>query len=334
MWQTIKAAFLADAGHATVAFVPDEGAEVLRPDRGYVRVWLVEGYLAKARTWGNDHFPALHGGAALNFAGRDLQVFAKFTRAPAAITGPGVQLNFQLTPLLPYEGGVVEVEAALFRTTTAGPLAAAADLVGALTPLLGPPLSTAAAVVERIGTGLDAVVKQAGERPVLTVHQSFVAAGDTGGGPQVRSGYLVVANTAPGTLGPLSFPDGLLYVSGQRPTGVDFLVLRLECRAEPDHWGLARFEKLVNDAGAAHLRRQQETFEALRTEAVTAAWNCPDFVRPDRKRLARLIAEEIDAIKELGAVARPARPLDEAAARALPSRRDPDIASLRLNDLL
>src|SRR4051794_8750152 len=126
MWQQIKSVCVADAKHITLAFVPDADAPPLSPDSGYLRVWLVEGYLAKARTWGNDHFPALHGGAALTFAGQSATPFSRFSRAPEAITAPGAQLNHPLTPSLPYEGGIVEVEAALFRTTTDGPLAAAA----------------------------------------------------------------------------------------------------------------------------------------------------------------------------------------------------------------
>src|SRR4051794_20059423 len=103
MWERIKSVVIADAQHTTVEFVSDEDAEPLVPHRGYVRIWLVEGYLAKARTWGNDHFPTLHGGAALTFGGRELTAFARFTRAPEGITAPGAQLNFPLTPLLPYE---------------------------------------------------------------------------------------------------------------------------------------------------------------------------------------------------------------------------------------
>ncbi|GIF00624.1 hypothetical protein [Paractinoplanes rishiriensis] len=329
MWQQIKSVFVADASHVTVEFAPLADAVPLVPQQGYLRVWLVEGYLARARTWGNDHFPALHGGAALNFAGQSMTAFAQFNRAPEAITAPGAQLNFALTPSLPYEGGPVEVEAALFRTTAKGPLGAAADLVGALAPLLGPPLAAAATLTDRVSTGLDVIMKQADDGPVLAVHQSFTA---------VRSGYLVVANTPPGTFGRVSFPDGLLHADTgagpQRPTGTDFLVLHVDCRTEPERWRLAHFDELVRAAGTAYLNKQYDTFKALRTEAVIAAWNCTDFVPADRRRIAKFLAEEIDEVKELGAVARTAQALDDAAAERMPSRKDPEVGTLRLDDLL
>lgn len=326
MWQQIKSVFVADAEHVTLEFVPEAGAQPLQPDGGYLRVWLVEGYLAKARTWGNDHFPALHGGAALSFAGRGTTPFAQFSRAPGTITAPGAHLNFALTPSLPYEGGPVEAQAALFRATKKGPLAAAADLVAALAPLVGPPLAVAAAVTERVSAGLDVIVKQAGDSPVLAVHESFTAP---------RSGRLVVANTPPGAFGEITFVDGRLHADGRRPTGTDFLVLRLECRTEPERWRLPQFDELVRAAGTAYLHRRQEKFEELRREAVVAAWNSTDFVPVDRRRVAKFVADEIDRVKELGAIAVPDRTLDEAALDGgIPSRKDPDVASLTLDDLL
>jgi hypothetical protein len=339
MWQQIKSVFTAEAAHTTVQFVPDPNEEPLQPHRGYLRVWLAEGYLAKSRTWGNDHFPTLHGGAALTFGGRQQTTFARFTRAPEAITAPGAQLNFPLTPLLPYEGGVVELEAALFRTTSGGPLATAADLVGALGPLLGPPLSTAAAVTERISAGLDSVVKQNDSDPVLALHQAFRSAMSVADeGPRVRSGYLLVANTPPGTFGKPVFTDGLLHVESPaglvRPTGVDYLVLHLECRTEHDSWRLAQFDEIIRAAGTAYLNQQPDTFKALRIQAITAAWNSTDFVQADRVRVAKFLADEIDQVKELGATGRSVQTLDSAAAERMPDRLDPEVRSVQLSDLL
>src|SRR5262249_58443991 len=83
-------------------------------------------------------------------------------------------------PLLPFNGGTVEVEAALYKVSVAGPLAAAVELAGSLSTLLGPPLSAAATIADKISDGLDAVLTASGDRPVLAGHWSMQTAG--GGG--------------------------------------------------------------------------------------------------------------------------------------------------------
>ena len=46
--QRVKGWFTANAEHVTCQFFPQPGAEPLVPGDGYVRLWLTEGFLAKA----------------------------------------------------------------------------------------------------------------------------------------------------------------------------------------------------------------------------------------------------------------------------------------------
>ena len=193
-----------------------------------------------------------------------------------------------------------------------------------------------------MSAGLDSVVKQSDGQPVLAVHQGFTSAGSTlagvGAGPLVRPGHLLVANTKPGSFGRPVLIDGLLHADGPggpvRPTGVDFLTLWLECRAEHDSWRLAAFDELVRAAGTAYLNGQADTFRALRTQAVVAAWNSTDFIQTDRVRVAKFLADQIDEVKVLGATGRPIRALDAVAQEQMPDRQDPELRTLRLGDLL
>lgn len=59
-----------------------------------------------------------------------------------------------------------------------------------LASLLGPPLSTAAVVVDKTSTGHDTVLASTGEQPALALHAALVS--PDGGGTAVRSGHLVV----------------------------------------------------------------------------------------------------------------------------------------------
>jgi hypothetical protein len=337
MWRRVTGWFRQNAEHVTVEFFPQAGHEPLPAYGGYVRLWLVEGFLANRRTWGSTHFPALHGGLALQFLGSESTPFTTFARPAEAWETPGAQLDFPVTTLLPFSGGTVEAEAALYQASVGGPLGTAAQLIGGLSSLMGPPLSAAAAIAEKISDGLDSVLAATGDQPVLGVHWAMASAG--GAGRPLRSGYLAVVGSPPHQIeGALSIRDGRLSVDdGGEPqllTGVDFLVLRIECRTERDDWRLPHLDELIRRAGGAYLEGHEDEYRARRTDAVTQAWNSTDLVPADRKRVAKLVAEEIDEVTQLGAVPGPERSLDSVAPQRLPARDAPELTDLRLDDLL
>lgn len=314
--------FSARAEHTHLAFLPEPGSRPLLPREGYLRAWLVEGFLAQRRTWGNDHYPALHGGVTLTFLGAQPSAFTAVT-TPAWST-PGVHLDLPISPLLPYNGGVVSVEAGLFQVSQRGPLAAAVQVLGKLAALVGPPLSTAATIAEKMSEGMDTVLDATGDQPTLGVHWSMVAPGGTG--RPVQAGHVVVLD-APEPPGPLEIVDGRLRAGG-RPVEVDYLVIRLETRAEHDSPITPELAQLMRRAIEAGLRGEVESMDALRKEAVIKAWNCADLVPKDARRVAKLIHDEIDTARPLGVV-----PTERLVAR-LPARDDPELKRLRLSDLL
>ena len=336
MWHRVEEWFDANATHLTVGYFPEQGSVPLNAYEGYLRLWFAEGFLAKAATWGNKHFPALHGGASLQFLGTEPIPFTTLTRPPGSWTVPGAQFDFPISSLLPFNGGTVEVEAALYQASVAGPLATAVELVGSLASLMGPPLAAAASIADKVSDGLDAVLRSTGDQPVLGVHWTMVAPG--GGGHSVQPGHLVIVNAPQGQLGALSIHDGRLAVdTGNGPellTGADYLVVRVECRQERDDWRFPDLEALVRAAGAAAIEGHQATFKARRTEAIARAWNSTDLTPNDRKRVAKLLADEIDDAKLLGAVPGPDRSLHNIVAQRLPAPDAPELQALRLDDLL
>ncbi len=337
MWNRVSGWFVQNAEQLTVEFFADPGQEPLRAYGGYVRLWLAEGFLAKRVTWGNTHFPALHGGLALKFLGNEPTPFTTFVRPEGTWETPSAQLGFPVTALLPFQGGTVEAEAALYKASSAGPLATAVQMIGSLTALLGPPLSVAAAIADKVSDGLDAVLAATGDQPVLAVHWSMTSAG--GGANPLRSGHLAVVGAPRDKLkGTLSIRGGRLHADkGDGPTmltGVDFLVLGVECRTERDDWRFPELDELIRLAGAAYLEGHLDTYKARRTEAVTRAWNSTDLIPNDRKRVAILVAEEIDSVAQLGAVRGPGGTLGLIARHRLATSDAPELASLRLNDLL
>jgi hypothetical protein len=332
MWQRVRGWFDANAEHVTVAFLPEPGGAPLPAYQGYVRLFLAEGFLAKSATWGNQHFPALHGGVSLSFLGTEPTSFTTLTRPSGSWTAPGAQFDFKITPLLPFRGGTVEVEAALYQATVAGPLATAVGLIGNLASLMGPPLAVAAGIADKVSDGLDAILEAANDQPVLAVHWTMVAPG--GSGHQVQPGHLVIVNAPQQQVGRLSIDHGRLVADSgsgaMQVTGADYLVVRVECREERDDWRFPDLEELIGQAGLAAIEGHADTFKARRAEAIARAWTSADLTPNDRKRVAKLVADEIDEAGRLGAVPQGLR----RAAQRLLAADAPELKELRLEDLL
>lgn len=332
MWKRVASWVDENAESVTLEFLPDVGSEPLAAHGGYVRLWLVEGFLLKRRTWGNDHFPAMHGGLALRFLGADSCPFTTFARPSDTWTAPGIRLNYAITPLLPFSGGIVEAEAALYRASVAGPIATAADLVGSLSSLVGPPLATAVALADKVSSGLDAVLAASGDQPVLALHLSMTSAG---GSNPLRSGHVAVIDTPQGKLdGSLSIRDGRLHAGDLPLTSANFLVLRVECLEERDDWRFPELDDLIRLAGTEYLEGRMESFKARRTEAISRAWNSSDLVPSDRKRVAKLVADEIDDVTQLNAVPGPSRTLQMVAPQRLLASDAGEVRDLTLAGLI
>ena len=231
----------------------------------------------------------------------------------------------------------MEVEAALYEARTDGPLGTAVELVSSLASLLGPPLATAAMVADKISTGLDTVLASAGTQPVLALHAALVSAG--GAGTAVQPGYLAVLSAPEGKLvGPPVIHEGRLHLldgtTPVPPTGVDYLAVRVECRAERDDWRFPELDELIRAAGAAYLKGRQETYADLRSDAITRAWNSTDLTPADRKRVALLVRDELDGLGEFGIVPGPDRALGTVAGEQLTTPDDPRLDGLTLRQLI
>lgn len=70
-------------------------------------------------------------------------------------------------------------------------------------------------------------------------------------------------------------------------------------RRRPCGWPCS---ELISEAGRAAIEGHEDTFKARRTEAIARAWESRDLTPRDRKRVAELVAREIDDARRLGAV--------------------------------
>ena len=148
----------------------------------YFRLWLAEMRLAQDQTWFTTRHPAVHSLVRLRFGDEDVEL----PRLSGPMTLPGldqahlgavVHLDHPLTPLLPYNGGIVELSAglvALEGTRVLGEFVKAIDAVTQV--LVQPPLSSAVAAVGPVTRAVQTLFGAGAGRQHLGVHLAY--AGD------------------------------------------------------------------------------------------------------------------------------------------------------------
>ncbi|MGH3170328.1 MAG: hypothetical protein ACRDN0_31150 [Trebonia sp.] len=321
----------ADAGHLHSRFFPQEDAVAMTPNDSYLRVWLSELFLARQTTWGKDRSPAVQAMIRLPVGGLEPQTFVRLVQPPVT-SARGVFEDFDLTGLLPYRGGAVELQAALYQVLRKNHLGRAIDILAGFSSLLTP-LSTALAIAGQVAAGVEKVITANAQDPVLTVHKTSAAPG--GGGPNdLVPGFIAVVRATEDELpaGELRIESGRLYRNGVRLTGFDYMVLRIEGRKERDDWQTPDLDQAIRAAYEAKALGGPEEYERLRVKALSLIWTSPSLTPANQRQLAKAVQEMLD-----GAVPGAVAEGDPAVAaivaeHGLPS---PDsVADLTLADLL
>ncbi|HST08970.1 MAG TPA: hypothetical protein VLL05_01230, partial [Terriglobales bacterium] len=79
--------------------------------------------------------------------------FSRVAQPPQDQVGEGVRLDYRLTELLPYNGGVVEIETALLGLKGADYLGAAIGVLQQFSSLISPPLGPAISLAQTLASG-------------------------------------------------------------------------------------------------------------------------------------------------------------------------------------
>jgi len=298
-WAVVRGWFEKNAQAHVLASL--EQGDALTPYQSYLRVWLAEMFLAKRVQWLRERFPAVHAEVRLPFAGQAAVSFTRVVRPGDDQLGEGVQINYPLTELLPYGGGVVEVEAALLGLTASDSLAAGVALLERFSGLIAPPLGQALAAAAQLTLGARDFLDRAGSGVHLALHQGFSADGG-GGGNALRPGYLAVILASPAQV-----PVGELRVEGDRLhrgaapfTAHDFMLLRIEGRDERDDWRSPAIEAARRGAIDALQRGDKDGAQAYQGAALAAVLNSCDFSEADKRRIVTAIKQEWEELAALG----------------------------------
>jgi len=224
---------------------PDDAP--LRKGQHYFRLWLSEMYLKNDRQWGAAWHPALQTAVQLRFGDQveDLTHVAGSSRLQdiGENLNRGVDVNHALTPLLPFNGGIVEFDAALLAIKGADDVATLLNVLGNFSNIfMTPQLSAALAVGRSVASGISELIGATSNELQLPLHQSWVETGG-GGDAVLRAGYFVTirANADEIDLGKLGVKGDRLYygdsLDGAKPlTGFHYMLFRLERRSEYAEW--------------------------------------------------------------------------------------------------
>ena len=345
IWEKVRRTGQRQAQAFVFQEIPSAGAHpgvpqpALVPEQDYFRVWLCEVFLGTRSTLTADWLPLVHARVAVTRPGWPPLEYSKVLEPEPGHLAQGVQLNYPLTDLIPFKGGVVEVEAALLAWQHAYPIDAVVDLLKMLSTMPIPPAAAALAIATQVTTAVRDLVQKGNGAVHLDLHQSFAASGNEEGRnaePEnaLRPSYLAVlladeSQVSPGTL---RVVDSQLHQVGddgqlRHLLGWDFLLLRIEGRATLDDFRLPEVEELLNKAMAALEAGRPTVATNYRSAAIAAAWRSPLLTWTDRDRIIDAIKARFDHVAQrgLGVVPTPA----PESLTALVGQYGPDVGEIR-----
>ena len=175
-WQDASPAYLVHDVPAAAVQPSGDAQQPCLAGLHYFRLWLAEMRLARDKDWFGTRHPAVHALVRLRFG--DVAIELPTIAGPLTLPGLDqahlgdvVQLDHILTPLLPYNGGVVEIAAGLVALEGTNVMAQFVRAIDAVSGVLAqPPLSTALAAVGPVTSAVQTLLGAASGRQHLGVH--------------------------------------------------------------------------------------------------------------------------------------------------------------------
>lgn len=291
---------------ARVSPPPQPAPPAFAADRTYLRLWLSAARLSHSRKWFTEWHPAVHAAIARRY-GQNKMEEQVVVLHPGAIpgfdgtAGTAVTLEKELTPLLPFPGGTVTLNAGLVAVKGDNSLRTLIDVIGGFGGLLTAAAATATGVATQVVDGFERLLKLGGDIGTLAYDGTLALPG--GGAPRVlEPGYLAVLDEAPA-------PDSLWVREGElvswpsqgpsaRPE-CSYLLLRLESRTDRDDW--LHLDEIERPYLAARASADGVTRRAHYQQAIIAARTSPDLHEADRCRVAATLQQLRDSDSGFGA---------------------------------
>jgi hypothetical protein len=314
LWNRIVAATKAKK----YVWQPIDQGPALASDGSYVRIFISEMWLETTWKWFSGWYPAVEASVQLKFGDQPATVITRVAKPPENATKNAVLRNYEILPLTPFNGGTLELQAALLAMQGEKYLSTAIDILEDFSSLVAAPLGQVLAIAEKVSSGLDTIVSATNGDARLPYHDTFVGAGM--GANELKTGYLALIRAEPHEIvaSQLSVKDGALLYNAEPFRQCDYLLLRIDGSVERDDYRQLSAIKTPYD----ELIKTMEELQAGDAGAVTRAENkvrsaifrCADLAARDRARVWDALKKEIADAKQafgLGAAGIPARSLDD-----------------------
>lgn len=268
-----------------------ETSRSLVPHQDYFRIWLCEMFLARESTLLASWLPAASVEVTVSRAGRPTAGYSRVLRPDAETRGGTILVDYPVTDLVPYDGGTVEVDAALLGLQSSTRLDLVVDLLQTISLIPVPGVDQALAVAKQVTTATREMVKSTDGAVHLDLHTAWASADDEAGGGGLRTGYVaaLLATSDQVDAGGLRVVDERLHrVDGTGTThllGWDYLLLRVEGRDQRDDFWLPDLQQLLDKAVDALGEGMPELADRYRTAAIAVVWKSPLYTWADRDRV-------------------------------------------------
>jgi hypothetical protein len=322
LWQSVAESVNREAKKYKTLFLPEDRVDVgssgtpIQAGEAYCRIWLVEMSLAKDVDWFKQRYPVVH--AAVRFDRGGKSVTIPYIAAPGNLKELAkdnldrvIQYNYPLTPLFPFNQGLVELQAGLFSIAASDPIGKLIETIGRFSKLLPvPELSKVIDLADPVYRGIEDLFDLGERRLELGYHQTFSDA-DGGGSNTLKDGYFVAIlaedreiNTSQLCVVNDSLKIGspgstkVFMRDGKPLEGYSYMLFRLEKRTAQDWESLTSIKDLVDQAQDAISAGKYEPVKTLLLPAIkTAIYRSPDVAKSDRKPMVLKIE---DYLREIG----------------------------------
>ncbi|MFB2837802.1 hypothetical protein [Floridanema evergladense] len=355
LWPNLAENVNSEARKYTTIFLPeyrvDESYDATPIPAGevYCRIWLVEMRLAKDVDWFKHRYAVVHAAVRFHHGGEAVTI--------PYMAGPGhlkelatenldrvIQYNYPLTPLFPFNQGLVELQAGLFSVAANDPIGKFIKTIGRFSDLLPvPELSKVIKLAEPVYRAIEDLLDIGERRLELGYQQTFSEAGG-GGNNTLRAGYFAAILAPDNEINSTQLcivNDSLkvgspgttrVFMRDSKPLeGYTYMLFRLEKRITQDWESLTSIKELVDQAQIAINEGKYEAVKSFLLPAIkTAIYRSPDVAKADRRQMVLKIE---DFLRELGLQASsvPSRSLFSIMQRPVPpvdTQTEVDLAAL------
>jgi len=278
----------------------------------YCRIWLAEMRLARGVDWFKTRYPMVYAAIRYDYGGRTVTIpyvggLDYFKELTEDNLDKIIQVNRPLTPLFPFNRGVVDFQAALFSIDSSDPVAKFLSAMGRLSKLIPvPELSSVIGMVEPIYSGIDELIGAGKSNFEMGYQRAFVGADDGAIGSNfLRQGYFAAIMAQDD-----DFKDEHLRVvresvkllpngqasPAQQLAGYNYMLFRIEVRSQQDWESLSSIKTLVERAESALENGKIGTAKDLLISIKIAIARSPDVTKRDREAMFSRIREHLETL--------------------------------------